>query len=1440
MSRRPTDWAPLTGADPVPGDPDEIERVARSLVDMAQEITRQAGNLRTLSTAEGWDADAGRTFADSARDLAGQLTKAHGRYATAGGALQRYAPELRHAQSVADDALADAKAAQHTVNANQPSIHPLAGPPTPEEATAQRHRQYAYDEGISALHAAQRKLTEATQHRDEHAGRATRAINDSIDDDGLKDSRWDKFKNWVHEHADLLKAIAEIAQIVATVLGTLALIVSFIPVLNFLTPALLVLATLASGVALVCHLMLAMAGEGSWLDVAVDVFAVVTLGFGAKAAMARPVKNLAKCGDPIDVAAGRVILTQTDVELAGVLALVLDRTHLSSYRQGRWFGPSWASTLDQRLEIDGTGVCFTAEDGMLLVYPVPGDGAAVLPVAGPRWPLHRNDDGGYTITDPHSGRTLHFAVVGADQPAVLPLRTITERGTDRIDLEYDQRGTLTEVRHSGGYRIGVQTSAGRITALHLRDADRDTDPVLVRYGYDERGRLTAVTDSSGIALRFDYDDAGRLTGWQDRNDVAYRYTYDDLGRCVRTSGAGGFMNGSLDYDVTNRVTVYTDSLGHRTAYHLNEFDQVIKEVDPLGGATCSVWDRYDRLLARTDPLGRTTRYTYDQAGDLLEITRPDGSRPVAQYNDLHLPVAVTDPGGATWRYSYDEFGNVTAVTDPLGATTGYTYGERGHLSAVTDALGHVRRVQTDAAGLPVAVTDPLGATTHYARDAFGRLSAVTDPVGGVTRLGWTTEGKPAWRSLPDGATERWSYDGEGNLVEHVDALGQVTRTEIGPFDLATAETGPDGARLEFAYDTELRLVSVTNPQGLVWRYDYDPAGNLVAETDFNHRELRYVHDAAGQLTERTNGAGQTTRFVRDLLGNVVEQRSADAVATFTYDVTGRMVRTTNADAEVVFNRDVVGRVLTETCNGRTVTSGYDALGRRTHRCTPSGAESVWEYGATEAPVALHTAGRTLRFDYDPAGREIQRNLDAGAVLAQTWDANHRLTSQTLTTGGPASAQQSRLVQRRSYGYRQDGHVTTIADHLSGLRRFDLDPTGRVTAVHGTGWAERYAYDPAGNITDATWPTLHTDSPDADARGEREYSGTLIRRAGTIRYQHDAQGRVTLRQQKRLSAKPHTWHYTWNADDRLTGVTTPDGTHWRYHYDPLGRRIAKQRLGFDGVSVAEQVDFTWDGTVLAEQTHTTGPDDPARTTVWEWEPDSFRPLTQTERTPLRDAPQEWVDEQFYAIITDLVGTPTEMLNPDGTLVWHPRTTLWGTAAVPISAGASCPLRFPGQYHDPETGLNYNYHRYYDPAGGRYGSSDPLGLDGGPNPQSYVTNPTTWLDPLGLTPCLDQLAANANKTHEGDLTAAGRALQKKLGRPGEAPKWSDHVPTNGSPEGYSASGRNFVEELLTNPKTSVGTETGRNLAGKWDTLLAYRSPSGIGARFEQGGDFVGFVT
>ncbi|MFI6094956.1 DUF6531 domain-containing protein [Lentzea sp. NPDC051213] len=991
--------------------------------------------------------------------------------------------------------------------------------------------------------------------------------------------------------------------------------------------------------------------------------------------------------DPVDVVTGEVVLPQTDVELPGALPLLVRRTHISSFRSGRLFGANWASTLDQRIELDELGAVYVADDGMRLIYPSPRH-EAVMPSHGPRWPLAQTADG-YTVTR-SDGTTAQFGPDGR-------LAAIVDRNGHRMSLRYDD-AALAEIEHSGGYRVRVDTADGLVTGLRLTHAGGEI--VLMRYRYDQR-RLAEVVNSSNQPMRFDYDQDGRMTGWQDRNGSWYRYVYDDRGWCVRTVGAEGFLDGAFEYGAD--VTVFTDSLGARKTFRLNELRQIVEETDPLGNTTVSQWDRYDRLVAQTDPTGAVTRYEYDAAGAVVRIVRADGTETTVRRNDLGLPVEITEPGGAVWRRECDERGNVTAVTDPLGHTTRYRFDERGNLAAVADHLGHERRIHTNDAGLTTALIDTAGNTLRYERDALGRVTSVVDATGATVRYGWTIEGKPAWRTLADGATERWRYDGEGNCVEHVSPAGQRTQVTYNAFDLPSSRTRPDGTTLRFGYDTNLRLVSVTDPEGAVWRYDYDPAGRIVQETDFHGRVLRYGHDAAGRLVERVDATGTVVTQTRDVLGRVIEQRSGDNVTTFSYDDAGRITRAVNPDADLVCERDLLGRIVAETSNGHTVTSTYDELGRRVRRTLPSGVDSDWQFDPAARPARLEFGGHRIRFGYDALGREHERVIDDRFVLSQTWDASHRLASQTLTAGDD-------VLQQRSYQYSPAGDLREVTDRLSGPRKFELDVLGRVTAVRAAGWTERYVYDAAGRVRQA-------DSPDGTS-GPRDYAGARLVRRGADRYRYDAQGRVVLRQHKPPSAKVRNWHYTWDGD-RMVGLVTPEGDRWRYRYDALGRRVRKERLAADD-TIAEHVDFVWDSARLVEQTHITGTT--SRTTAWDWEPGSFRPVAQ-----LVLAPQEEIDRRFQAIVTDLAGSPSELVDPDAGTVWHNQATLWGSTSDPDGT----PHRFQGQYFDAESGLHYNFHRYYDPGTARYLSADPLGLAPGPDPYAYAANPHREADPLGLT-------------------------------------------------------------------------------------------------------------
>ncbi|GGO56370.1 putative T7SS-secreted protein [Streptomyces lasiicapitis] len=1356
------------------GNPGKIRASARHLADFHKAFDKVGTGMRSLDSAH-WKGEAASTFREKFAVHPGKWLHAADACEQAARALDAYADTVKWAQGQAQDAIdlyKKGKSASDTaVEAYNKRVMTYNAAVASDKDPGPRPEPFK-DPGKADMERAHEVLAEARRQRDEAGRAAAVVLKAAVRHAPAEPPALDRLKS---NATDTFKATnTELAHVGGGVIKGGAGLVNFVRGINPTDPYNIthpaehiqnVHTTLAGLASTVTHPDRAIKDAyesfkkdpsefgGRLLPEAIGAKGAGFARGGVRAGAGRAMRDATERGgardrvsdgpnkqthpdasrttrgtDPVDLATGKMFLPQTDVTLPGALPLAFTRRVESGYTLGRWFGPSWSSTVDQRLEIDSEGVVFVTEDGLLLAYPHPAPGLPTLPTHGPPRPLDRVD-GGYTITDPDTSRVRHFADRGED---LAVLEQIDDRNGNWITFEYDAEGAPLSLVHSGGYRLGLTTDGGRVTALRLAGAAPVgavvADQELMRYGYTD-GHLTEVVNSSGLPLRFTYDEAGRVTSWTDTNDRGYTYTYDDQDRCVAEGGTEGHMSLRLAYDSVDpatglRQTTTTTGEGHTRRFLVNDAWQVVADIDPLGAVTRYEHDHRNRLLARTDPLGHTTSFRYDTDGNLLSLARPDGREARAEYNELGLPTRVTAPDGTVRRQSYDERGNRTAVTDPAGQTTRFTYDEAGRLTSVTDPLGNTTVVRCDAVGLPVETVDPLGATTRIDRDAFGRPVAITDPMGATTHLDWSVEGLLTRRTAPDGSAESWTYDGEGNCTTHTDAMGAVSRFEYTHFDLLSARAGPDGVRYEFTHDTELRLTEVAGPGGLRWNYAYDAAGHLISESDFDDRTLTYRHDPAGRLLSRTNALGQTVAYDRNALGQVTRKDADGRVTTFAYDLTDQLGQAVGPDGTaLVLLRDRFGRLRSETVDGRELTYAYDSLGRRTGRTTPAGATSTWTYDAAGRRTRLLASGRTIDFAYDAAGHELTRQVGDSVTFTNAFDDLGRLTTQHVTAAG-------RTAQHRAYSYRVDGNLIGVDDHLNGTRRFDLDAAGRVTAVHAANWTETYAYDEAGNQTTASWPSTH---PGHEATGPRAYSGTTITRAGSVRYEHDALGRITLRQKLRLSRKPDTWRYTWDAEDRLTSTVTPDGVTWCYTYDPLGRRTAKLRLAEDGSTVVERVDFTWDGTTLCEQT-TAGGGLPDPVTVT-WDHQGLRPLAQTERISAGDpatAPQSEIDSRFFAIVTDLVGTPSELVDEEGEVAWRTRSTLWGTTAWSAGSSAYTPLRFPGQYFDPETGLHYNYFRHYDPETARYTSPDPLGLAPTPNPATYVNNPHLWSDNLGLAP------------------------------------------------------------------------------------------------------------
>ncbi|MBW3084967.1 hypothetical protein KEM60_01158 [Austwickia sp. TVS 96-490-7B] len=827
--------------------------------------------------------------------------------------------------------------------------------------------------------------------------------------------------------------------------------------------------------------------------------------------LSRRVTDVSSCADPIDVATGEVFVSMVDVELPGVLPVVIGRTYSSAYGRGRFFGTTWASSLDEHVEVDaacGAAVFYRA-DKASLVYQMGGLGEAVSPLVGDAWPLtwltpQQAEGFGVAgavcaVFDPGAGVYRVFEA-DPDAPLVLGrvsggvpawvdvdldaglssyrLAAIVDGLGNRIEVSYDEAGVPSVWRHSGGYVVefAADPSGTRVGQIAVgRDGGR---PVVVsRFTYDSAGLVASeaagevpADGASQAVTRCGYDAVGRMTWWVDSNGERYDYTYDEAGRCVAGVGSGGTLNSLLEYDADELVTRVQDATGAWWRHEHDGAGHVVAVTDPLGAVTRTTWDERGRRVAVVDAAGGVSSWTYDDAGNVSAVSGPGGRTVRVEYlPGRGLPTRVVGADGAVSGYEYDGRGLLASVTDAAGAVTRLGYDVRGALTSVTDAAGAVTVLECDLAGLPVSVTDGAGRVSWARRDVFGRVVAAGDAAG-ESAWAYDVAGRLTWRRDADGGVWRYVWDGEGNLVEEVDPVGGLTRHEYGRFDARTASTGPDGARTEFVYDGERRLTSVLDPAGGAWEFERDVAGRVMATVDVNGARTVVERDAVGRVVARVNAAGQRVRFRYDEHGDLVEsvtdapEGMDPVVRCFSYDGAGRLVAADGGGAPVGFARDVLGRVVAEGPAGQLVTSEFDVVGRLVGRVAPSGRRTGWAYDAGGVLAGLSAGVRQVRFGVDGAGREVSRVIDAGVELTSSWSPAGLLQAHGLTGGAPGSAG-GFVGVGRSYRYDRAGHLTGLTDAAGGISEFELDPAGRVLAVTTDGVvSERYAYDPTGALS----------------------------------------------------------------------------------------------------------------------------------------------------------------------------------------------------------------------------------------------------------------------------------------------------------------------------------------------------------------------------------------
>ncbi|MEF9388526.1 RHS repeat-associated core domain-containing protein [Ralstonia solanacearum species complex bacterium KE056] len=593
-------------------------------------------------------------------------------------------------------------------------------------------------------------------------------------------------------------------------------------------------------------------------------------------------------------------------------------------------------------------------------------------------------------------------------------------------------------------------------------------------------------------------------------------------------------------------------------------------------------------------------------------------------------------------------------------------------------------------------------TTQYAYDTVGNLTQITDPRGLVTTL---------------------TYD----------ALGRRTKVQGPP-----ATPGGAAPTAVFTYDGQDRVRQVTDPRSLVTTYTVDGLGNTTQQQSADTGTTNATYDAVGNLTSRTDARGKTTSFSYDALDRLTQASYASGTPTvLEYDGgtspqpndIGELTKVTDEAGSTRFRYNgfgnVVSKTQTTTANGvakdQTIAYAYGTSGSSTGHVTSltypgSGNVVGYTYNSAGriAGLTLTTANGSVallsNIQYQPFGKPSAWTWGNGTAYTRSFDLSGRLTQFPLgaTTGtGTTPNGLSRTVNYdaasriSAYTHTDTSGSTGSSTATAANQTFGYDDQDRLISYVPANSSQSYSYDANGNRTgQAVGGNSYTQTIDPASNRQTASTGPV---PATNSY--DAAGHLT---------SDGTVTYSYSDRGRLASVTK-NGTTTSYLYNALGQRVVKS--GTNVPSGATRY-------VYDEVGHLIGEYDQSGNAI-------------QETVYLGDTPIATVKNGTpYYIYADQIDTPRVITDTNNLMVWR-----WDQADPfgaklpdenPTSLGAfTYNLRFPGQVYDAETGKHYNVSRDYDPAGGRYIQSDPIGLGGGINTYSYVRgNPLTRIDPLGL--------------------------------------------------------------------------------------------------------------
>ena len=914
---------------------------------------------------------------------------------------------------------------------------------------------------------------------------------------------------------------------------------------------------------------------------------------------------------------------------------------------------------------------------------------------------------------------------------------------------YGLRNLISRYRYnSNGTRVGtlIQTvdSNNNVTCR------QDEDGHVTLYSYDSTNQMVAKTEGDTGACSNPQTTSATRT-------ISYHYlspTLDLLTEIDRPSVDSG--------QTFSTVISYGDSTHPMlpTAITENGFT-------PSGTAvTRTIGISYTpsgQIATLTDPLGHVTTFAYNSCasgggcGELASVTNALGQ--AVQYNAYYadgLPQTRTNLNGTSDQYAYDALRRLTADTTVASAIrhVDYAYWPSGQIGSTYFSTGLTVTNSYDAAQELTSTTYSLGGarTYYYGPRGNQTVSYISNP---GTPMAYAIEEQSksydVWNHLSlfsntDGTTT-YVNDALGNVLQIIspNEQGQTnpasTQNTFDALNRLVETVDRAGGITTYDYDTQSHLTGVATPNGTTTSYVVDDLGDVLSETSPDRGTTTYTYDAAGNLTSKTDARGIVTDYTYDALNRLTS-------ITYPSDSTENVTDTYDSAPGC---SDGIGHLCAETDESGTSTYSYDGFG---HLVSDTRSEPGGPYTTTYTP--------------DPFGAIDSETYPDGRVVTYTRDAAERITAVTATVNGAAQTILSHRVWRadnrissqtwgnglsETRGYDYAGRLLDQSIG-SDTRIYDYDPDGNLTSLQTIPQIECFGYDVLDRLTQSTVETQSGAScPPATPGITYTYDGNgnrLSKATGTttIPYTYTPDSNrlatvggsaVTINKFGAIIADPEGRSFAYDNAGRLIQATSAYGVLGLYSYDSHNRRANK-------FSANGSTWYHYDAQGhLIEETHQDGT--LVRDYIWA----DSTPIAMITKDPTTGT------ETVTYLHTDYDDTPRMATNQSGTILWRWEGVFGDT--LPSPNGVDVTLRYPGQTYDSETGLFYNWSRYYDPSTGRYVSSDPIGLAGGLNTYAYaLNNPIYYIDPAGLLTLCEMNYLNDHFTTFGGFIADTFNLQQ----------------------------------------------------------------------------------